>query len=99
MLVHVRDPLSVLQQACSVARETVIVAEGSFESDMPIAVFLGGQSRGSNSWWHLSNALYREAFKMFGFKLEQVSRADYICNHSDRERLQQVWTFVAQRRG
>ena len=30
MLVHVRDPLAVLEQACKVARETLILVEGSF---------------------------------------------------------------------
>jgi predicted nucleic acid-binding Zn ribbon protein len=41
ILVHLRDPLEALRQASLVARETLVITEGSFEADQPLAVFLG----------------------------------------------------------
>jgi hypothetical protein len=98
MLVHVRDPLAVLEQACRVARETVIVAEGSFESADPLAHFFGAQFPGTNSWWHLSTGLYRDAFSIFGFALKRATPSTYLCNHPAARGMQQIWTFVAERK-
>lgn len=98
MLVHVRDPLSVIEQACKVAHETVIIAEGSFEAELPLAAFCGAQSPGTNSWWHLSTTLYRDAFSIFGFALKQVTKSTYLCNHPACAGMQEICTFVAKRK-
>ncbi len=97
MLVHVRDPLAVLENACKVARETVIIVEGAFESDVPFARFLGAESPGTNSWWHFSTGLYRDVFALFGFTLKQVTKSNYLCNHAATTGMLQVWTLVAER--
>jgi hypothetical protein len=97
MLVHVRDPLAVLEQACKVARETVIIAEGSFESDAPLACFWGAQFPGTNSWWHLSTGFYRDALSIFGFTLKSATQSTYLCNHPAASGLQQIWTLVAEK--
>ena len=97
MLVSVRDPLAVLAEACKVARQTVIVAEGSFESDAPLARFFGAQFPGTNSWWHLSTGLYRDAFRLSGFTLTQATKAYYLCNHPANAGMQEIWTLVAVR--
>jgi ubiquinone/menaquinone biosynthesis C-methylase UbiE len=97
MLVHVRDPLTVLEQACKVARETVIIAEGSFESDVPLAHFYGAQFRGTSSWWHLSTGLYRDVLSIFGFTLKSATQSTYLCNHPAAAGMQQIWTFVAEK--
>ena len=98
MLVHVRDPIAVIEQACKVAQETVVLVEGSWEAEEPVAVFLGAQSAGTNSWWHLSTGLYRDVLSLFGFELTKKSRGLYQCNHPVSPGMIEVWTFVAHRR-
>jgi len=97
LLVHVRDPLAVIQNACQTAKETVIMVEGSFETDDPIARFVGIDYPGTNTWWHLSTGLYRGALKTFGFEIESVSRERYRCNHPAAAGMQEICTFVARR--
>jgi len=77
MLVHVRDPLMVIEEACKGARETIIIAEGSFEADEPYARFYGAMFPGTNSWWHLSTALYRDVFSP---RSKKTSQSTYMCN-------------------
>jgi hypothetical protein len=98
MLVHVRDPLTVIEQACKVAQETVIIAEGSWESDQPLAMFCGAKTPGTNSWWHLSTGLYRDSLSIFGFNLTKTVAARYQCNHPASSGMTEVWTFVAHKR-
>jgi len=97
MLVHVRDPLLVLQEACKVAKEKLIIVEGSFEHPEPIAKFYGAQFPGTNSWWHLSSTLYRDALSLFGFTVTSAGYGTYQCNHPGARGMQQIWTFVAER--
>ena len=97
MLVHVRDPIAVIEQACRTAKETVIIAEGSFDTDDPIARFMGALFPGYNAWWHLSTGLYRAAFKLFGFEVRRVSVGHYQCNHPGALGMNEIWTFVARR--
>ena len=98
MLVHVRDPLAVIEQACKVAQESIVIAEGSWEAEEPVARFFGVQFPGTNSWWHLSTGLYRDALSLFGFELTQKSRGLYQCNHPASPGMSEIWTFVAHRR-
>jgi len=97
ILVHLRDPLAALRQATLVARETLIIAEGSFEAEAPLAVFLGGGGT-DQSWWHLSVPLYRKFLALFGFDLAQAAKQSYRCNDPVLPRDVDVWTFVAHRR-
>lgn len=98
MLVHVRDPLAVLEHATRVAREKIIIVEGSFPSETPIARFFGAQYPGTNSWWHLSDRLYRDVLDLFGFRIISAAIGTYQCNHPDQRGMQQIWTFVAERK-
>jgi SAM-dependent methyltransferase len=94
-LVHVRDPLQVLQQAAMVAKETLIVTEGSFESDRPTAVFLGTPDI-QYAWWHFSNRLYRHWLSLLGFNVIKESKGSYTLR-ADVPSQVEVWTFVAER--
>jgi hypothetical protein len=98
MLVHVRDPIAVLEQATKVARETIIVTEGMFESKEPIARFYGATYPGLNAWWHLSTTLYRQVFSLYGFEVTSISSSTYQCNHPASAGMQAVGTIVAERR-
>jgi hypothetical protein len=95
ILVHVRDPFAVLHQIALACTDTLIVTEGSFDSRSPTAVFLGMRSPGS--WWHISNALYREWFALLGFAVESVTTSAYRCNDPELRGDVPLWTFVGRR--
>jgi SAM-dependent methyltransferase len=97
MLVHVRDPLAVIEQACKVAQESIVIAEGSWEAEEPVARFFGAQFPGTNAWWHLSTGLYRDVLSLFGFELTKKSRGLYQCNHPASPGMSEIWTFVAHK--
>jgi hypothetical protein len=96
VLVHVRDPLEVLRQASMLAKETLVITEGSFESDRPIAAFLG-TSAIPYSWWHFSNQLYRHWLSLLGFHVIKESKGFYKCGYREMPAEVEVWTFVAER--
>ena len=98
MLVHVRDPLSVIEQACKVAKETIIIAEGSWEAQEPLANLVGARYPGTNSWWHLSSGFYRASLNIFDFDLAKSTKSTYRCNHPAAVGMSEIWTFVASRR-
>lgn len=94
ILVHLNNPLEVIRQASLLAKERLIIAEGSFDANQPLAVFLGTPPL---SWWHFSNALYRQTLDMLGFRVIQESKSAYICNDPRYPPSVDVWTFVAER--
>jgi hypothetical protein len=96
ILVHLRDPLEALRQVSIVTRERMIITEGSFESQAPMAVFLGGKGN-YYSWWHLSEQLYREYIPILGFEIERVTKGEYQCNDARLRGDVRLWTFVARR--
>jgi len=95
--VHVRDPLAVIEQACKVAKETIIIAEGSWESEQPLGKFVGAQFPGMNAWWHLSGGFYRASLSIFGFDLTKATKSAYRCNHPSASGMSEIWSFVANR--
>ena len=98
VLVHVRDPLEIIRQACLLAGEHLVITEGSFQSDGSIAAFLGtGDATGIHSWWHLSTGLHERWLSMFGFKIIRKTKNQYRCNDPSLLGGVEVWTFVARR--
>jgi hypothetical protein len=99
ILVHLRDPLSAIRQASLLARERLVITEGSFESDAPTAVFLGtGDGGGIHSWWHLSAELYHRWLAVLGFEIVQTTRSKYRCCDPTLLGDVELWTFVARRK-
>jgi hypothetical protein len=96
ILVHLRDPLIALQQAAKVTKDTLIITEGSFETDTPLQVFLGAQSY--YSWFHLSTGLYKTYLSMLGFDVVSTTKGQFTCLHEDIPGQVDLWTFVAKRR-
>ncbi len=96
VLAHLRDPLAALHQVAAVTRETLIIVEGSFESEQPLAVFVGS-GRIYYSWWHLSSGLYRHWLQILGFDVVSMSRSTFTCCHVDMPGDAELWTFVARR--
>jgi SAM-dependent methyltransferase len=94
MLVHLRDPLEALHQASLVAKDTLIVTDVSFHSRQPRSVFLGNK-RDVNSWWQISDELYRRWLALLGFEVVSVTQNQFICTLSTHPA--KLWTFVARR--
>ena len=95
ILVHLRDPIEVLRQASLLAKDFLIVSEGSYSSEQPTSVFLGSKTNWY-SWWHLSDELYRRWFDILGFEMQSVTKSDYICTQTDNPG--EIWTFVGRRK-
>jgi hypothetical protein len=95
ILVHLKDPYNALREAAACCSDTLIIAEGSFDADLPYAYFVGGGA--ATSYWHISNAMYRDWLEKFGFTLIYQNRSSYTCRHPNRSPEHQVWTFVARR--
>jgi hypothetical protein len=98
ILVHLRDPLEALHQASLIASETLIISEGSFESDRPTAVLVGGRAI-PYAWWHLSNRIYHDWLGLLGFDVINETKSQYRClAGGPMNEMVEVWTFVAKRR-
>lgn len=97
ILVHMKDPISVLEQAARVARKMLIIAEGSFHNETPAALFYGATYPGTNTWWHLSDKIYEQCLGMWGFKIKSVTTGQYRCNHPAAQGMQEIWTYIAER--
>jgi hypothetical protein len=98
ILVHLSDPLSAIRQASLVTYETLIITEGSFENDDPIARFKGALFPGTRSFWHLSTGLYRQWLGVLEFDIESITKSLYRCNHAAMAGDSEIWTIVAKRR-
>lgn len=97
ILVHLRDPLAALEQAAKACKDTLIITEGSFESDQPIASFLGRRG-GGPAWWHLSIPLYKEWLDILGFNLISTKKGFFRCNAMGHNHDSELWTMIARRR-
>ena len=99
VLVHLQNPLEAIRQASFVAKETLIITEGSYNSHNPSAVFLGAGGAGViYGFWHLSDQIYKAWLDRLGFEVVTISPQKYRCNVPTMERDVDVWTFVAERR-
>jgi hypothetical protein len=96
ILVHLKDPFNALREAAACCSDTLVVVEGSFFSDEPIARFVGGTE--VTGYWHISSGLYRRWLDKFGFDMISDSSSVYPCNHSKSAQEHTVWTFVAKKR-
>jgi hypothetical protein len=98
ILVHLERPLQAIAQAAQAAKETLIIVDGSFEDERPLAVFIGGKGN-YYSWYHHSVGFYREFLPIVGFELTSAEKNVYRTSHPHVAQDQQVWTFVAKRIG
>jgi hypothetical protein len=96
ILVHLKDPHNALREAAACCSDTLIIAEGSFDAELPYAYFAGGAA--ATSYWQISNAMYRDWLEKFGFTLVYQNRSSYACRHPNSSPEHQVWTFVARRK-
>lgn len=98
ILVHQRDPLNALWHCARAADDTLIIAEGSFESDTALMHF-GGVNGNYYSWFLLSSGMYIQYLKILGFEVRSITKNKYRCTHVDASPEMEVWTYVAKRVG
>jgi SAM-dependent methyltransferase len=96
LLVHTRDPLGVIEQAALVCREHLIVADGIYRSDQPVAKYVGAGHKATMNWWALSIPLYEQFLDALDFDLSRAEMGTYWCNALKKDI--GVWTIVARRR-
>jgi hypothetical protein len=96
ILVHLANPAEVVLQACKLAKETLIIAEGIFEHEEPMARYVGALD--VRAYWHFSTGLYRKLLDMSGFDITQLKRGMYRCNHPYVNGDAEICTLVATRR-
>ena len=97
IFVHLRDPLEALHQASLVATTHLIITEGSFTSERPMAVFYGDRYR-PYAWWHLSDSMYKQWLGLLGFDIISITPGKYRCNYPVDNGTEELWTYVAKRR-
>lgn len=100
ILVHLRDPITAISEACRLSRDTVVIAESVYESTNPAGILHASPTnRMPYIWWLLSVPAYRNLFAMFGFKIETVHTADYLCvDHEYTTGEIAITSIVAKRR-
>jgi hypothetical protein len=98
ILVHLKDPWNALREAATCSSDTLVIIEGSFNSDQLIAKFVGQEASKATGYWHISNTLYRHWLDLLGFEIISETSANYVCRHPQSPAEQEVWTFVARRK-
>jgi len=98
VLVHLRDPIGALVNAASVCDEWLVITEGSFESDKPLAVFLSApDSANYDAWWHLSTKLYTDLLAILGFEVYSIKKNSYPTNHPSLAGEVEISTIMGRR--
>jgi SAM-dependent methyltransferase len=98
VLVHLRDPAGALINIASVCDDLLIITEGMFDSDKPLAVFLSGpDSFNYDAWWHYSTKMYQDLLTILGFKICSIARNSYWTAHRSLKGEVEVPTIVAKR--
>jgi hypothetical protein len=99
ILVHLRDAISALAAVASVCRETMVITEGSFEGDYPVAALCARAARPDldYAWYHYSHGWYREVLTILEFANVEITTGFYTCNDADHESEIELTTIVATR--
>lgn len=99
LLVHLPDAISALAAASSVCAETIVVVEGNFPVDAPLASLCGRANRPDvpYAWYHYSHGWYREVLGMLGFRAITVTTAEYMCRQPDHAAAIELATIVGTR--
>lgn len=101
ILVHLRDPITAISEAARVAKDTLIIAEGTYNSPDPAGILHAHPANGGPPyiWWLLSVPAYRNLLEMFGFRVEKVQTKAYTCVEHEHARGEiDITTIVARRR-
>jgi hypothetical protein len=81
-----------------VCRDTLIVVEGNFEQQQPLARLCGPVPGLRNfAWYHYSHGWYREVLKLLGFRDVSITVGSYRCHWASYDPEIEFATVVAVR--
>lgn len=94
---HLSDQITALASIARLARETLVIVTPVLNTDDPIARFVPRASEPENdfTWWIYSTGVYKEVFKMLGFRLDRITTSEYYYDYGDRS--EERTTMVAIR--
>ena len=97
VLEHLSDQVSALASIARVTGETMVVVTPLLETEERVARFepLASNPDYDYTWWTYSLGVYREVFKMLGFRVERVTSGEYFYDYAGR--WEQRFTLVAVR--
>jgi SAM-dependent methyltransferase len=97
VLEHLSDPITALASIARLTTETMVIVTPLLQTEERIARFEGLASNPAAdfTWWTYSLGTYREVLAMIGFKIANVTQADYYYTYGDR--FEQRSTIVAVR--
>ncbi|MET0624955.1 MAG: class I SAM-dependent methyltransferase [Pyrinomonadaceae bacterium] len=97
VLEHLSDQVSALASISRVTGETMVVVTPLLETEERVARFepLASNPDYDYTWWTYSLGVYREVFKMLGFRVERVTTGEYFYDYAGR--WEQRFTIVATR--
>jgi len=99
ILVHLPDAISALAAAASCCRETMIIVEGNYPDESPLAWLCGSVDRPeiAYAWYHYSHGWYREILGILGFAKVEITTDTFRCNDASHESVIPLATIVASR--
>lgn len=101
ILVHLRDPISVLGSICRLSSDTIIITEGMQDAQEPLGYAYANAAQGGPPyiWWQLSKGWYRNFLDLYGFDIVSITDNSYLCvQHEYVTGEMRVPTIVARRR-
>lgn len=99
ILVHLRDPVQALTQACRLSDDMVIISEGMLDMPTPIGLFFPDPNRpdANQSWWRYSVGFYRRLLRILGFGVTSVTTSSHRCTVPGQPPMTKISTIVARR--
>ena len=97
VLEHLSDQITALASIARLVKETIVIVSPMIETADRIASFgaLADHPENDFTWWIYSEGVYREVFKMLGFSIARIRKAEYYYHHG--ERFETRHTIVAVR--
>jgi SAM-dependent methyltransferase len=97
VLEHLSDQITALASIARLTKETIVVISPMLETAERIARFeaLAGHPENDFTWWIYSEGVYREVFKILGFSIAAITKAEYYYHYG--ERFETRHTIVARR--
>ncbi|HEY3040776.1 MAG TPA: class I SAM-dependent methyltransferase [Pyrinomonadaceae bacterium] len=97
VLEHLSDQISALASIARLTKETIVVVSPVLKTEERVARFeaLADHPENDFTWWTYSEGVYREVFKMLGFRIAAITDARYYYHYG--ERFETRHTIVAVR--
>lgn len=97
VLEHLSDQVSALASIARVTKEAMVVVTPLLQTEERVARFepLADNPDYDYTWWTYSVGVYREVFRMLGFRVERVSSGRYYYDYAGR--WEERFTLVAVR--